>query len=60
MRATTRVGMVYHRLGSDFAPVGAGVGLCGVGTLASPYPLTSYPCRGNPYSRGRFTVPIAD
>ena len=34
--ALSRRGMVWSRLASAFVPVGAGVGLCRVGTLGSP------------------------
>src|SRR5947209_19203731 len=33
----SRVGILPCRFGSPFVPVGAGEGLCGVGTLASPW-----------------------
>src|SRR5947209_4742759 len=33
----SRVGILPRRFGSRFVPVGAGEGLCGVGTLASPW-----------------------
>src|SRR2546423_14041803 len=41
----TGVGIVWLRLGSRFVPVGAGEGVCGEGTLASP---SSFPsCWGD-------------
>src|SRR5436309_6162801 len=33
----SRIGILPCRFGSPFVPVGAGEGLCGVGTLASPW-----------------------